>query len=140
MENLKKLRTLCNQNGISCRGQNGGYLKKDTLLKKLYGGSGGMESPTQKLIRFINLITHKVNEGMQLHGRRRVLRQLGNNPALSDIQNQIIQWVYTAGQLDDQEVKDLSESLVALFRESMPAEPSDAELVNIELFSLYRAN
>ena len=34
-QDVAKLRTLCNKNGISCRGQNGGYLHAKTLVKKL---------------------------------------------------------------------------------------------------------
>jgi len=34
---LEELRSACNAHGISCRGQNGGYLQRKTLIKKLKG-------------------------------------------------------------------------------------------------------
>lgn len=38
---VKKLRTLCNQNGMSCKDDNGKYLKKHTLIKQLGGTVNG---------------------------------------------------------------------------------------------------
>lgn len=39
----EELRTKCNENGLSCRGQNGGFLHRNTLIKQL-GGGGRFQS------------------------------------------------------------------------------------------------
>jgi hypothetical protein len=130
------LRTRCNQNGMSCRSKSGGYLSKNALINKIQ--QGGAKSSAQKLADFVAMVDNKINEGLVKHHPRMPLRQFGNNPDLSDAQNGTFRWVYTAMQLNDQQLKYAASSLLDSLRASMPAEPTDAELRQIQLVPLFQ--
>jgi hypothetical protein len=131
------LRTRCNQNGMSCRSKSGGYLSKNALINKIQ--QGGAKSPAQKLSDFVAMVDKKINEGLVKHRPRIPLRQFGNNPDLySDLQNGTLRWVYTAMQLNDQQLNYAASSLLDILRASMPAEPTDAELRQIQLVPLFQ--
>jgi hypothetical protein len=47
---LEALRTECNAQGISCRGKNGGYLHRSTLIRKMSGGARRHVAPLAPLV------------------------------------------------------------------------------------------
>lgn len=102
-------------------------------IHKPWQAGGYPGAAIQDLYNFVNLVSDKADNGLPLHGRRRVLRQLGNDPGLSDLQNEILQWVHTAQQLNDPEVKAAAQRLLPALRANMPA---DNDLQNIQLIRL----
>ena len=83
--NVSQLRDLCNAQGMSCKDQNGGYLTKGAMVKKLQSGGSGSKRSQAPNIRYNFLPQEDIEAELFLEAGNDLNLSIGNIVGYEDL-------------------------------------------------------